>query len=410
MTAVLADITGISELALYNSNMDGFSIAQRMSWASKRVTTRSEDIAYCLMGIFDVNMPLLYGEGGEKAFLRLQEELLRSSDDQSLFAWGHVQAPRSTFGQDLTQLLLSGSEKFLYPSDGQHLLAKSPANFARFGNVVPFHRTPESGVISLSNKGVQLTGLFIHHSANRHQDERHWCTALLDCQFSGDMSGPIGIHLGQCSNSNDLYSRTLLDPVVVFLALIPHAVQETIHVKGPNVTRWATRQPILSTKDEGGSLFVISKYTKRGDWKLAEVFPPEQWEERDGMFRPQSGRSVYDEPVGVNLLLSYSPRVIDPRSDSPKPVVIVLRYSYFAPYAFAIQAKTNSPLKSLIKEHWCSFTSLRDDIHATAVDEEKYGGNCASMKVRESNMLGKVLYFVDVDIWLYGERGEKEKI
>ena len=39
-----------------------------MSWASRRVTTRDEDIAYCLLGIFSVNMPLLYGEG-EKAFI-----------------------------------------------------------------------------------------------------------------------------------------------------------------------------------------------------------------------------------------------------------------------------------------------------------------------------------------------------
>ena len=39
-----------------------------MSWASRRVTTRDEDIAYCLLGIFNVNMPLLYGEG-EKAFI-----------------------------------------------------------------------------------------------------------------------------------------------------------------------------------------------------------------------------------------------------------------------------------------------------------------------------------------------------
>jgi hypothetical protein len=62
------------------------SIAQRMSWASRRETTRSEDIAYCLMGIFDVNMPLLYGEG-TKAFVRLQEEILKRSYDYSLFAW-----------------------------------------------------------------------------------------------------------------------------------------------------------------------------------------------------------------------------------------------------------------------------------------------------------------------------------
>jgi hypothetical protein len=57
-----------------------------MSWASKRVTTRPEDVAYCLLGIFGINMPLLYGEG-DKAFLRLQEEIIKTSDDHSIFAW-----------------------------------------------------------------------------------------------------------------------------------------------------------------------------------------------------------------------------------------------------------------------------------------------------------------------------------
>jgi hypothetical protein len=71
------------------------SIAQRMSWASGRKTTRPEDIAYCLLGIFNINMPLLYGEG-EKAFTRLQEKLLDVSSDHTILAWsfagdGHVQ-------------------------------------------------------------------------------------------------------------------------------------------------------------------------------------------------------------------------------------------------------------------------------------------------------------------------------
>ena len=44
-------------------DINGASAAQKMSWASKRKTTRVEDIAYSLMGIFEVNMPLLYGEG-----------------------------------------------------------------------------------------------------------------------------------------------------------------------------------------------------------------------------------------------------------------------------------------------------------------------------------------------------------
>ncbi|EPE30464.1 hypothetical protein GLAREA_03431 [Glarea lozoyensis ATCC 20868] len=64
-----------------------FCVAKRMSWASDRETTRVEDAAYCLLGIFDVNMPLLYGEG-DRAFIRLQEEIIKSCDDDSILAWG----------------------------------------------------------------------------------------------------------------------------------------------------------------------------------------------------------------------------------------------------------------------------------------------------------------------------------
>ncbi|KAF6812002.1 Vegetative incompatibility protein HET-E-1-like protein 2 [Colletotrichum plurivorum] len=62
------------------------SVAERMSWLSRRETTRAEDMAYCMLGIFDINMPLLYGEGS-RAFTRLQEEILKTSTDETLFSW-----------------------------------------------------------------------------------------------------------------------------------------------------------------------------------------------------------------------------------------------------------------------------------------------------------------------------------
>jgi hypothetical protein len=64
------------------------SVAEKMSWASQRVTTREEDMAYCLLGIFDVNMPLLNGESN-KAFTRLQVAIMEATDDHSIFAWDY---------------------------------------------------------------------------------------------------------------------------------------------------------------------------------------------------------------------------------------------------------------------------------------------------------------------------------
>ncbi|KAK5632731.1 hypothetical protein RRF57_008445 [Xylaria bambusicola] len=83
----ISRITGIGRESLtIREDYEDQSIAVRMHWASKRKTTRVEDMAYCLLGLFKINMPLLYGEGSA-AFQRLQEEIMKVSVDQSIFAW-----------------------------------------------------------------------------------------------------------------------------------------------------------------------------------------------------------------------------------------------------------------------------------------------------------------------------------
>ena len=67
--------------------LDKVCIAERMSWAAGRDTTKGEDRAYSLMGIFNVHMSILYGEGAESAFKRLQQHIIMTSHDQTIFAW-----------------------------------------------------------------------------------------------------------------------------------------------------------------------------------------------------------------------------------------------------------------------------------------------------------------------------------
>lgn len=86
MVDLLSDVTGINREALDTRDMSRFNTAKRLSWASKRTSTRLEDMAYCLLGIFGVDISYLYGEG-ERAFIRLQQEIIKSSDDHSIFAW-----------------------------------------------------------------------------------------------------------------------------------------------------------------------------------------------------------------------------------------------------------------------------------------------------------------------------------
>jgi len=66
--------------------LDNAGIARRMSWAYRRKTSRVEDLAFYLMDVFNIHMPLLYGER-ERAFIRLEEEIMKISDDHSIFAW-----------------------------------------------------------------------------------------------------------------------------------------------------------------------------------------------------------------------------------------------------------------------------------------------------------------------------------
>ncbi|PQE29295.1 hypothetical protein CJF30_00004368 [Rutstroemia sp. NJR-2017a BBW] len=75
----ICEITGIPVDALRGSPLSDFSVAERMSWAANRETYRQEDKAYSLLGIFDVNMPLIYSEGKDKALQRLREEIDKAS-------------------------------------------------------------------------------------------------------------------------------------------------------------------------------------------------------------------------------------------------------------------------------------------------------------------------------------------
>jgi hypothetical protein len=86
----IAHITGIDEEILSGGNLDKlhkFSVAQKFSWAAKRKTTRGEDRAYSLIGIFGVSMSMIYGEGEQSAFFRLQKEIFGVYADHSIFAW-----------------------------------------------------------------------------------------------------------------------------------------------------------------------------------------------------------------------------------------------------------------------------------------------------------------------------------
>jgi hypothetical protein len=80
MVENIHDITGISIRALQGHPLHQFGVEERKSWAANRHTKREEDLAYSLLGIFNIYMPLLYGEGRKNAFARLERKIRKSED------------------------------------------------------------------------------------------------------------------------------------------------------------------------------------------------------------------------------------------------------------------------------------------------------------------------------------------
>ena len=197
---LIEEITGIAGGALlHEMSLDTFSVAQRLSWASKRETTRVEDEAYSLLGIFDINMPTLYGEG-ERAFRRLQEEIMQHIPDQSLFVgWSRIyQGFETSFHSGMT-LQFTCTRRPSITS----LFAQSPAGFEAAGSIVavPHHDvyrrlhlsqipaleyTPTPHGIRMQLPLVPLSHYFPPSSTDypRGFSASEWYLAILCCESS----------------------------------------------------------------------------------------------------------------------------------------------------------------------------------------------------------------------------------
>ncbi|GAW10854.1 hypothetical protein ANO14919_001890 [Xylariales sp. No.14919] len=197
----IVKITGISAQA-FGCNLDGFSVAEKMSWASKRETTRVEDKAYCLLGLFDVSMPLIYGEG-EKAFRRLQEEIIKESDDETIFAWTGY-----------------------YPYDVA--LASSPSNFKASGSFKRSIASGEEGLygradwlsspFTVTNKGLQISlpimepfslipRVLCGQTINDEPFSWDYSLAILSCHHISYEKEYVAILIDNKDGPGDVYTR-----------------------------------------------------------------------------------------------------------------------------------------------------------------------------------------------------------
>ncbi|KAI1381943.1 heterokaryon incompatibility protein-domain-containing protein [Hypoxylon crocopeplum] len=234
MCQAISEITKIDAEFLLGSDLELASIAKRMSWASKRKTTRPEDTAYCLLGIFDINMPLLYGEG-TKAFKRLQEEIMKLfPEDHSLYAWG-TPVDKCSIEVSIEKSMRVSEEKVTNqvasPEPLGGLLAKSPQDFQFSRNYSPvpwaghFYTTLWRNTAAAASyptavgKGVRIElpynfqPLFYYQFSEQSVSQiRYGCYAVLLCQDDTDEHVTPYIPLvrwgsGYYARSGELYLR-----------------------------------------------------------------------------------------------------------------------------------------------------------------------------------------------------------
>ncbi|KAI8630379.1 hypothetical protein F5Y19DRAFT_484255 [Xylariaceae sp. FL1651] len=267
----LANITGADVRVLESIIQPSeISIAARMKWASNRQTTRLEDMAYCLMGLFGVNMPLLYGEG-TKAFIRLQEEILKVSNDHSIFTWTNSDL---NFNE-----VLSG------------MLAETPQYFAAVQNYRPMPPSVSQGSTtwSITNQGLRLSLFLIPIvglNGNPIQDEYD---AVLECVIRrGDeayQSPAIRIR----RLYGDQFAR--VDPQTIKRVVTPSF--DPIHSVGSYETIFIKQKPVYAVPDFMVSFSNIIQPSGSQDFycHALKVWPEKYWDEEAATLRAMPSHS-----------------------------------------------------------------------------------------------------------------------
>jgi hypothetical protein len=162
-----------------------------MSWLALRKTTRTEDMAYCMLGLFDVNMPLLYGEGA-KAFIRLQMEIINTNDDESIFAWNLQNARGQPYSPHDTGMLATSAYQFANLSyveryaEGEQPIDRLP--YAMTNQGLRFEVNVHRSQLALLTRGK--SGTPFHSKLNCYQQLPGCLKQSIELVLNKTVSGP----------------------------------------------------------------------------------------------------------------------------------------------------------------------------------------------------------------------------
>lgn len=255
--------SGIDKMYLQNGSWQKANIAKRLSWAAKRETTRPEDLAYCLLGVFGVHMPLLYGEGGHSAFIRLQEEIIKEFDDHSLFAWGRRNHAKTGPWNESPNVVLGA-------------FASHPSQFQGLDNMQTYSGDEEEPH-TVTNKGIRIRLPIVKVEGKT--------IAILRCHTSDPLGGFMGIYIEPCHLKPGVYCRSSSTPA---LACVSDNVAQSAETKLIFLLKKTT--PAHESIETMESISKVSISVHNCDYSIVSATPEDLWDTRYGTLRLQRGR------------------------------------------------------------------------------------------------------------------------
>jgi hypothetical protein len=234
---IVAERTKIPESCLMSQFMlHTKCVAQRLSWAANRTTTRDEDMAYCLLGLVGVSMPLLYGEG-DKAFLRLQQEIVRQTDDESIFAWRYISPPRGFMSG-----ILAPHVSYFRTSNTVRLLDEPRPPYAITNKGLEFR----SAATLIPSVAIYIIPLNCEYSVEREvgRGRMERCSIAIRCEDNAYYRVFVS-RLGEHSRSIQPETPTERLPEATYyirLSRWQHQYQPAISILTKSVLKWRKRK------------------------------------------------------------------------------------------------------------------------------------------------------------------------
>lgn len=299
------------------------SVAQRMSWAAQRETKRAEDLAYCLLGIFGITMPMIYGEGGKEAFFRLQEQIMRTTRDDSILAWGLNTGPPIRNPQEAID-----GDMFVYGD----ILAATPSDFANSGQIIAREQATNP-LHSLDIFGGSLRVYLPLLTINTGET-----FGLLGCGPKYDTKQVAAIPLAKINSAvANEYVRPRGSPSVLHPVPTSDASPELIHIKKDG-------QKNISTKNQQYLFYDVDLFDKLG-LEVIEVAPRSCWDDQRALISfPSTGqiliRTRQKKKQSLDFLIIIDLDLPDSRADLLCCVLICHRKTTLDKIASKFQRKT----------------------------------------------------------------------